>query len=68
MAEKLTKTAIKEELSRRIEWFETAYGFNNETRAAEVSIVLREHLGRYRALRDALYQVENNMFIGGFAC
>ena len=30
MAEKLTKSAIKDELGRLIEWFERSYGFNSE--------------------------------------
>jgi hypothetical protein len=72
MAEKLTKTAIKEELSRRMEWFETSYGFNNETSSPDIiyrgSATLAIQFGRYRTLKEMLWQVENNVFIDGFSC
>jgi hypothetical protein len=72
MAEKLTKTAIKEELSRRIEWFETAYSFNKETSQKDIiargSALLAIQFGRYRILKEMLWQVENNGFIDGFSC
>jgi hypothetical protein len=72
MAEVLTKAAIKAELKRRIAWFERAYGFNAETTAANFelnsNVYLAIQFGRYRALTEMLWQVENRMFIHGFVC
>ena len=68
---RLTKTKIKSELRRRMEWFEKGYGFNEDTcrtefidRASYTAIAF----GRYCALKEMLYQIENGLFIGGFAC
>ena len=72
MAEALTKTALKAELKRRIAWFERAYGFSDETTAAGIvhssNARLAIQYGRYRALTEMLWQVENRMFIHGFVC
>lgn len=69
MAEKLTKTAIKNELTRRIDWFEKAYEFDNESTMLDCT---SQHqavaLGRYRTLTEIRYQIENGFFINGFAC
>lgn len=71
MAEKLTKTALKSELTRRIEWFEKSYGFdpkeNSITDMADNPNKLIMY-GRYLALTEALYQIEKGLFVGGFVC
>lgn len=68
MAEKLTKTAIKAELQRRIDWYEKAYpkivnldrwNYKSESR------LMVEACGSYWAYRNVLEQVENGLFIGG---
>ena len=68
MAERLTKTAIKFELQRRINWFETAYPnikdydrWNYE----QTSRVMVEQCGRYWAYKNMLEQVQSGLFIGG---
>ena len=71
MAEKLTKTALKNELTRRIDWFEQSYKFNiNDNSIHDMSS--NPHLliayGRYLALIEMRYQIESNLFVGGFAC
>lgn len=71
MAEKLTKTALKNELTRRIAWFEKSYGFNieyNSTHDMAENPSLLIAYGRYCALVDIRYQIERNLFIDGFAC
>ena len=71
MAEKLSKTALKDELTRRVDWFEDLYGFNpNRNLIVEIS---NEHnklkmYGRYLALLEMRYQIERNSFIGGYVC
>jgi len=72
MAEKLTKTALKDELTRRIEWFENAYKFNPEFNSTFDMADKNHHLsiayGRYLALTEMRWQIENNLFVGGYAC
>lgn len=71
MAEKLTKTALKKELSRRIEWFEKSYGFNSGHNSmqdmSDNPNKLRQY-GRYLALTEMRFQIERGLFIDGFAC
>lgn len=71
MAEKLTKTALKDELTRRIDYFEKTYGFNPEFNSVS-SMAENPHLlisyGRYCSFLSMRYQIENNLFIDGFAC
>lgn len=71
MSEKLTKKALKEELQRRIDWFESSYGFNSEhnsiTDISDNPSLLKQY-GRYLALFEMKWQIERNLFIGGFAC
>jgi len=68
MAEKLTKTAIKAELQRRIDWYENAYpkikdldrwNYKNESQ------LMIEACGSYWAYRNILVQVRQGLFIGG---
>ncbi len=68
MAEKLTKTAIKAELKRRIDWYEKAYPkikdldrFNYQ----QESRLMIEACGSYWAYRNMFVQVERGYFIGG---
>ena len=71
MAEKLTKTVLKEELKRRIEWYETRFMFNEDMVLAdfiEKDNMTSMHFGRYRAYVDILWQIENGCFKGGFVC
>ena len=69
MAEKLTKAAIKSELQRRIDWLERAHKFkpdhNDLSAMADKPQVLRKY-GVYVSLKAMLWQVENNLFIGGW--
>lgn len=69
MAENLTKQAIKSELQRRIEYFEKKFGFEPDTRNQE-ALGKSHHeavaFGRYLALIDMKWQIEHNLFIGGF--
>ena len=71
MSEKLTKTALKLELTRRIELFEKSYKFDSETTLASLNPI-NPHLivtyGRYLALCDIRWQIDSNLFIGGYAC
>ena len=71
MAEKLTKQALKNELTRRIDFFEKSYGFNvehNSIHDMDENPSLLMAYGRYCALVDIRYQIERNLFIDGFAC
>lgn len=70
MAENLTKQAIKSELLRRIKYFEETFGFDPGT--GNQAMLGKSHrvvvaFGRYRALIEMKWQIENNLFIGGFA-
>ncbi len=64
---KLTKTAIKNELNRRINWFEASYGFNIES-GKPYDKSLHIQFGRYCTLTEMRWQIENNLFIGGYTC
>ena len=70
MSERITKTVIKEELRRRIDWYENRFGFNKDMYHYDIrddnSIAF--HLGRYRAYADILWQIENDYFNGGYVC
>jgi hypothetical protein len=69
MPEKLTKTALKDELTRRIEWFEKSYKFNskyNDISKMNPNTLLM--YGRYLALTEQRFQIGKGLFIGGFAC
>lgn len=71
MTEKLTKTALKQELTRRIEWFEKSYKFGSETTLAGIDQKnphLIEHYGRYLSLIEMRWQIEKCLFICGYAC
>jgi hypothetical protein len=70
MAENLTKQAIKAELKRRMEYFEKTFGFEPDTGNQEMSgkshhVVVA--FGRYRSLIEMKWQIEHNLFIGGFS-
>ena len=65
MAEKLTKSAIKDELMRRIDWYERCFKFNKDMTNADISKDYF-HFGRYRTYVDILWQVENGCFKGGY--
>jgi len=70
MAEKLTKTALKDELTRRINWFEKSYGFTEETSnqcIKDRNKLLHVAYGRYRALIEMRWQIQEGLFIDGFA-
>lgn len=67
----LTKSKIKSELQRRIDWFESSYKFDDETSRiyiADQGGHLAIQFGRYRALKEMKYQIERGLFIDGFAC
>ena len=68
---RLTKTAIKDELTRRIDWFEKSYGFNPEFTSAFDMAKKNHHVsiayGRYLALLEMRWQIRNGLFIGGYA-
>ena len=64
MSEKLTKTALKDELDRRIEWLEKSYKFDSHSGPG--GPLLAVSYGRYCALKDMRYQIEHNLFIGGY--
>ena len=72
MAEKLTKTAFRNELTRRIDWFEKSYGFDPEFNSAsdmeEKGHSLVIAYGRYLSLIEMRWQIQNNLFINGYAC
>lgn len=70
MAENLTKTALKDELSRRIAFFEGALGFTPDMSVGAQRIAQgKPHVGvafgRYRALLEMRTQIEQGLFIGG---
>lgn len=70
MAENLTKQAIKAELLRRMKYFEETFGFEPDTGNQEMlgkSHHVAVAFGRYRALIEMKWQIEHNLFIGGFA-
>jgi len=70
MSEKLTKTVLKDELTRRIEWHEKNHGFTHNTGNEEMknkSHHLAIAFGRYRAMKEMRWQIENNLFLGGAA-
>lgn len=69
MSERLTKQALKLELSRRIEYFEKTYNFDGDT--GNIEFTGKSHhlaivFGRYRALLEMRSQIEMNLFIGGY--
>lgn len=68
MAEKLTKTVLKEEIQRRIDWFERSFNFAKDMGYSDVSYnsSLCINFGRYRAYLDILWQIENGCFKGGY--
>ena len=68
MAEKLTKTALKNELIRRMAWYEKAYphitGLDRWNFKKESPLMI-ESCGSYWAYRNILFQIQNGLFIGG---
>ena len=68
MSEKLTKSAIKNELQRRIDWIEKTFPLiNDETKVAGLENKYSiELLGIYRCLKTIKWQIENNLFIDGY--
>ena len=69
MAEKLTKTVLKDELRRRIKWYEDILHFNEEMTNDDLKdkgYISPIHFGRYRAYVDMLWQIENGYFKGGY--
>lgn len=61
MAEQLTKTALKNELTRRIEWFEKNYDFNSKYNSTHDMADNPSRLmmyGRYLALTETRSQIE----------
>ena len=71
MAERLTKAVLKDEIARRIEWFEKNYDFNSEHSSMTDMVDNPNKLmmyGRYLALTEVRYQIDGGLFIGGFAC
>lgn len=68
MAERLTKAAIKSELTRRIELFEKDYGFSSEYNLVSDNRNILMMYGRYLALTEQRWQIERGLFVGGFAC
>jgi hypothetical protein len=69
MAEKLTKTTIKAELQRRIDWYEKAYPFIKELDRwndyGGKNRLMVEACGSYWQYRNMLAQVDRGLFIGG---
>jgi hypothetical protein len=68
---RLTKTKIKDELRRRMAWFEEAYEFTDETSREdmiECSYYKTVAFGRYCAIKEMLYQIETGLFVDGFSC
>lgn len=66
----LPKDALKSELKRRIDWFESSYKFDSETRVESLSGKSeRLHIafGRYRALLEMASQIDQGLFLGGAA-
>lgn len=66
MDNKLTKTALKNELVRRIEWLEKSYKFNHESNEDNTETILHKQLGIYYTYLTILDQIKNNRFIGGY--
>lgn len=69
MSEKLTKTALKNELTRRIDWFEKAYSFSPEENSISDMSTNPDLLisyGRYLALLDMRWQIQSRLFIDGY--
>ena len=69
MAEKLTKTVLKEELRRRIEWYEDRFDFNEDM--TNDDFIKKSHtlgilFGRYQTYCNILWQIENGSFKGGY--
>ncbi len=68
MAENLTKTALKTELRRRIDWYERSYPEINQLNRfnfEKESPLMLEAYGRYRAYQNMWEQVEWGHFLGG---
>ena len=69
MAEKLTKTELKDELTRRIDWYKKAYGFteaaNSITDMADNPTLLISY-GRFLAAYEMRDQIIKGLFIGGY--
>jgi len=68
MSERLTKTAIKTELKRRVDWYERSYPklrWMNRVNYKNDSRLLIEAYGSCQAYRNMLEQVENGSFLGG---
>ena len=68
MAEVLTKTVMKQELRRRIAWFEKSYtGIEHIDNwgAEKVAPLLLLEAGRYQSYRNMLEQIELGLFVGG---
>ena len=68
MSEKLTKTVIKEELRRIIEWYEDRFKFDKEMVYSDFrsGSTMSNHFVRYMTYVDILWQIENGCFKGGF--
>ena len=64
----LTKTAITDELQRRVDWYEKAYpkisDFDRWNIKKESPLMI-EACGSYWALRNVLDQVRHGLFLGG---
>lgn len=71
MAERLTKTELIDELTRRIEWFKKAYGFkesaNSISDMADNPDMLIKY-GRFLAAYEARDQIKKRLFLGGYTC
>ena len=68
VAEKLTKTAIKKELQRRIDWYEKSYpkikDLDRWNYKGESELMI-EACGSYWAYRNILTQVHHGLFLNG---
>ncbi len=65
--EKLTKAALKQELKRRIEWFEQMCGFTDKSSLANCRGKYNMYaFGFYCSYRLMLWQIDNNLFLDGF--
>lgn len=63
---RLTKTKIKKELKRRIDYFESKYGFSDKTSVSDTKNNLGAIMfGRYLALRVIYHQINKGLFIDG---
>lgn len=65
---RLPKYKIINELTRRIEWLERAYGFRMDDVDGCANQRRQVEWGRYRALIEMRYQIQNGLFIGGAVC